>query len=131
MSPEHAHKQILIVEDEAALAKIVKWQLESAGYEVHAEGDGKSGLTWAAEHQPDLVIVDLRLPDISGYDVCRELRKLSTPWVLPILILTAMDKPVDELRGFAHGADAYLTKPFDANELRRTVTLLLGESATV
>ena len=131
MSPENTRRRILIVEDEAALAKLVKWQLESAGYEVHTEADGRGGLTYAAEHQPDLVVLDLRLPDISGYEVCRELRKLSTPWALPILMLTAMDKPVDELRGFAHGADAYLTKPFDSDELRRTVTLLLGQSATV
>lgn len=69
------------------------------------------------------------LPDIDGYKVCRELRKIYRPWVLPVLMLTAKDKPVDKLRGFGHGADAYLTKPFDAGELLQTVRLLLGEAA--
>ena len=122
-----ARKHVLIVEDEESLARMIGWQLESAGYEVRTEVRGKDGLAYAAEHRPDLVILDLRLPDLHGYDVCRELRKLYNPWAVPILMLTAMDKPIDQLRGFAYGADAYLTKPYEENELLKTVTLLLGE----
>lgn len=122
-------KKILVVEDEADMAALLRERLESVGYEVHAEGSGGAGLAYVAEHQPHLVILDLRLPDLHGYDVCRELRKACHPWVLPILMLTAMDKPIDQLRGFAHGADAYLTKPFDSDELLKTVTLLLGETS--
>jgi two-component system alkaline phosphatase synthesis response regulator PhoP len=122
-------KRILIVEDEIPLARMVTWQLESAGFAVHTETAGKAGLTYALEHHPDLVILDLRLPDINGYEVCRELRKLSMPWTTPILMLTAMDKPIDQLRGYAHGADAYLTKPFEPAELLRTISLLLGQTS--
>ena len=120
-------KQILVVEDEADMAEFLKERLQFAGYTVHTEASGKKGLSYAAEHQPDLVVLDLMLPDIHGYEVCKALHKLSTPWVLPILMLTAMAQPVDQLRGFAHGADAYLTKPFDSNELLKTVAMLLGD----
>jgi len=122
-------KRILVVEDEVPLARMVKWELESAGVSVHTETTGKAGLTYALEHRPDLIILDLRLPDLNGYEVCRELRKLSTPWTTPILMLTAMDQPIDQLRGYAHGADAYMTKPFEPAELLKTVSLLLGQSS--
>ena len=122
--------RILIVEDEADMAGFLKERLTSAGYKVHTASSGKAGLSYAAEHESDLVILDLLLPDIHGYEVCKELRKLSNPWGQPILMLTAMAQPIDQLRGFAHGADAYLTKPFDSNELLKTVAMLLGESVT-
>ncbi len=124
-------KQILVVEDEEEMAELLKERLTAAGYAVHTAASGKAGLSSAAEHQPDLVILDLLLPDIHGYEVCKELRKLSNPWVQPILMLTAMSQPIDQLRGFARGADAYLTKPFDSNELLKTVAVLLGESVAV
>ena len=122
-------KQILVVEDEEKIARLLTEHLESVGYEVHAETHGHTALAYAAEHQPDLTILDLRLPDISGYEVCKELRKLYHPWIVPILMVTALDKPVDQLRGFACGGDAYLTKPFELTELLDTVSLLLGEPA--
>ena len=122
-------KRILIVEDDERVANILKRLVESIGHEVHVEGSGREALSDAAEHQPDLVILDLRLPDMSGYEVCKGIRKLYTRWSLPILMLTGMDAPSDQLRGFAHGADAYLTKPYDQTELLQTITLLLGETA--
>jgi two-component system alkaline phosphatase synthesis response regulator PhoP len=128
---ERIRRKILVVEDEEALARFLSWELESGGFDVHAEYCGESALSWAADHRPDLVILDLRLPDMHGYQVCKELRKLFHPWDVPILMLTAMDKPIDQIRGFAHGADAYLTKPCEPNELFKTISLLLGESAAV
>ena len=124
-----AQKQILIVEDDHALAKIERLLLEAAGYLVHTADCGKTALNHAAEQRPDLVILDLRLPDINGYEVCRELRKLYNRWDVPILMLTALDQPADELRGFAHGADAYLMKPFEHSDLLRTISLLLEGTA--
>lgn len=121
------HKRILIVEDETALARLVQWQLQSAGFEPRAVATGKEALAAATDHWPDLVILDLRLPDMSGYDVCRQLRSLASPWELPVLMLTALDQPIDQLRGYAFGADAYMTKPFDPPELIKTVCLLLGD----
>lgn len=122
------HKRILVVEDDAALAELMKMRLEEEGFEVHTESRGAAALTFASAHQLDLVILDLRLPDISGYDVAKRLRQLYHPWVLPVLMLTGMDKPVDQLRGFAFGADAYLTKPYNPDELLKTIALLLGEA---
>lgn len=124
-----ARKSILVVEDEETLARFLRWELESAGFEVHTETLGREALKYAAERRPDLVILDLQLPDLHGYQVCRELRRLYHPWVVPVLILTAMDRPIDQLRGFAYGADAYLTKPYEPSELFKTISLLLGEMA--
>ena len=120
--------RILIVEDDDAMSRLLKTLLELSGYEVHVEGSGSAGLHHAAEEQPHLVILDLRLPDINGYEVCRKLRQFSNSWSMPILMLTGLDKPADQLRGFAFGADAYLTKPCDPPELLKTVSLLLGQT---
>ena len=122
---EMRRKKILLVEDDEALAKLVKWNLELAGLVVQTETSGMAALKYTAEHQPDLVILDVKLPDLSGYQVARELRRLHHPWTVPVLMFTGMDKPVDQLRGFAHGADAYLTKPCEPCELLSTIALLL------
>lgn len=121
-------KTILVIEDEPDMASLIDLGLEVEGFSVHTELCGKTGLMYAAAHCPGLVMLDVRLPDIHGYQVAQELRKLYHPWVVPILMLTAMTQPVDQLRGFAHGADAYLTKPFDWEELLKTINLLLGET---
>lgn len=119
--------RILIVEDDERMASVLRARLTSGGYAVHATVSGAEALAYAAEAPVDLVILDLRLPDLHGYEVCRRLRQLFRPWTPPILMLTGMDQPVDQLRGFAHGADAYLTKPCDVADLMQTVGRLLGE----
>ena len=124
-----AQKRILIVEDEEKIAKLLAAELARAGYAVHTEWYGQAALDYAAEHELDLVLLDLRLPDMSGYTVCKELRKRFHAWALPILMVTAMGQPIDQLRGFAHGATSYLTKPFELTDIMETVTELLGESA--
>ena len=124
-----AHQaQILVVEDEERLADLIRRHLAMAGFEVHAELRGTSALRYAAEHRPDLVLLDLRLPDIGGYELCRTLRKFCDRSVVPIVMVTAMNQPVDRLRGFAQGADAYVTKPFQLTELLETVSLLLEQA---
>jgi len=123
-----SHGRILIVEDEEALARHLRCHLQRAGYEVRMEHTGKAGLVVVAEHWPDLVLLDLILPDISGYEVCTELRRLYRPWHLPVLMLTALNSPKHRLLGFGHGADAYLTKPVTSGELLRTVETLLSHN---
>ena len=123
-------KKIVVVEDEEKISAVLASQLELMGYDVHTETHGTAALRYAAEYQPDLVILDVKLPDVSGYVVCKELRKLYHRWVVPVLMITVMDQPIDQLRGFAHGADAYVTKPFDLTEVTETVARLLGETAT-
>ena len=120
-------EQILIVEDDRDMAEVLKTRLRSVGFGVHAENRGREALSYASEHQPDLVILDLKLPDMSGYEVCKTLRKLYDTWSPPILMLTGMSEPIDQLRGFAYGADAYLTKPYEPTELVKTISFLLRE----
>ena len=120
-------KHVLLVEDDEAVAKVVTRRLMRDGFEVHTVSRGEIALAYAAAHRPDLVILDLQLPDMHGYQVARQLRTLYHSWVVPILMLTGMDQAIDQLRGFAFGADAYMTKPYDADELLGTVRLLLGE----
>ena len=122
--------RILLVEDDEAMIRLLRSLLEVGGYDVSVVRCGTTALTCLADTQPSLVILDVGLPDINGYEVSRQLRRQTTPWAMPILMLTGMDKPVDQLRGFASGADAYLTKPCDPPELLNTVALLLGEPHT-
>ena len=126
---EQVHPRILVVEDEESIAHLLTRCLEVEGFDVHAEFCGESALSYAAEHRPDLVILDLLLPDLHGYEVCKALRALYHSWTLPIVMLTGMDTPLDRLRGYAYGADAYLTKPFNPPAILPTITLLLGRAA--
>jgi DNA-binding response OmpR family regulator len=121
-------KRILILEDDEDIGRAIKVHLEAQGFEVHHETLGEKAILYAAEHHPDLAILDLRLPDISGYEVCRELRRLYRPWTIPVVMLTGMARPLDKVKGFGSGSDAYLTKPCDLRELSRTVKALLDET---
>lgn len=119
-------KRILVVEDDKSIAEGLRVRLQSEGFQVYIEETGEAALK-RSKHPLDLVILDLKLPDMSGLKVCSELRRMHGPW-LPVLILTAMDKPVDQLHGFGHGADAYLTKPYNPRELLQTVQFLTGST---
>jgi DNA-binding response OmpR family regulator len=126
MSQER-RKHILLLEDDEDIGRSLKIHLEAQGFDVHHETLGERAILYAAEHHPDLAILDLRLPDISGYEVCRQIRRLNRPWTIPVVMLTGMDRPIDQLRGFGSGSDVYLTKPCDLVELSRTVAQLLTE----
>jgi len=122
-----AKKRIVVVEDDPELGSSLKRLFEFEGFGVEVHISGRAALAQAAEQRPDLMILDLKLPDMHGYQVCRELRKLYHSWVVPVVMLTGMDEPIDQLRGFAYGADAYLTKPCQPAEVLKTVRVLLGE----
>ncbi len=119
---------ILIVEDEPDIALVLQTRLQSVGFATHAEATGASALAYASGHRPDLVILDLKLPDMEGYEVCQRLRRLYEPKPMPVLMFTAMDQPIDRMRGFASGADAYLSKGGDPAQVVQTVALLLTET---
>ncbi len=115
---------ILVVEDEAHLAVGIKFNLEREGYRVTLVGDGQSALETLESDAPvDLVILDLMLPRLSGYTVCQKLRESGRD--VPVLILTARTQTEDRVRGFDVGANQYLTKPFDLEELLSRVRNLL------
>ena len=106
--------KILIVEDEVKIARFVTLELEHEGYEVKAAHDGRTGLALCESWQPDLMILDLMLPELSGIEVCRRLRQTSD---IPIIMLTAKDDVSDKVMGLDMGADDYMTKPFAIEEL--------------
>jgi DNA-binding response OmpR family regulator len=115
-------QKILIIEDEKDMAGGLKDILEFEGYDVMTAETGKEGLQAVARKVPDCIILDLMLPDLSGYEVCEQLRqKMNTP----ILMLTAKAQDHDKIRGFKVGADDYLTKPFSVGELLARVMALL------
>ena len=106
--------RILIVEDEKKIARFLELELTHEGYEVDTAGDGRTGLEKALSWKPDLMILDLMLPELSGIEVCRRLRHESD---LPIIMLTAKDDVSDKVMGLDMGADDYMTKPFAIEEL--------------
>jgi two-component system, OmpR family, response regulator ArlR len=114
--------KILIIEDEAKIARFVELELKHEGYDVQAAFDGRSGLSLFESWQPDLLILDLMLPEISGIEVCRRLRQQSD---IPIIMLTAKDDVSDKVMGLDMGADDYMTKPFAIEELLARIRVSL------
>lgn len=124
-----AMQHILIVEDDPHIANGIQFNLEAEGYFVTVLGEGPAAVAFFKEHRQavDLMILDLMLPGMSGYAVCEEIRQLDAD--LPILILSARTLTEDRVRGFNVGADVYLQKPFDLEELLSIVRNLLGRRA--
>ncbi|MFC1961859.1 response regulator [Chloroflexota bacterium] len=118
-------QKILVVDDERKIVEILKAYLEREGYRVITAYDGHSALELARSDPPDLIILDLMLPEVSGWDVCRELRKKSD---VPIIMLTARDDTTDKIIGLELGADDYVTKPFDPKEIISRVRAVLRRS---
>ena len=114
--------RILIVEDEKKIARFLELELTHEGYEVDTAYDGRTGLDKALSWQPDLMILDLMLPELSGIEVCRRLRHESD---LPIIMLTAKDDVSDKVMGLDMGADDYMTKPFAIEELLARIRVAL------
>ena len=117
--------RILIVEDDNMLAKVIGDNLRFAGYEVTAAADGHEAVARLRTFQPDLVLLDLMLPDRSGFDLCGVLRQGGRT---PVVILSARAQKADKLRGLKLGADDYLTKPFDLDELLARIQAVLRRS---
>jgi two-component system alkaline phosphatase synthesis response regulator PhoP len=117
---------VLVVEDEASIASFVSAYLKNAGYAVRTAATGGDALRQVAAERPDMILLDLMLPDIDGIEVCKRIRQDSD---LPILMLTARDEDVDKIIGLEVGADDYLTKPFNPRELVARVRSILRRAA--
>ena len=122
-------KKILIIEDEENMVEGLKFNLEARDYLVTAALDGETGLKKAEEEQPDLVILDLMLPGLNGYEVCKRLKE--TQAEIPIVMLTAKSQESDIITGLDLGADDYITKPFSVLELLARINALLRRSKTI
>ena len=120
--------QVLVVDDEPRYLKLVRYNLEAAGYEVVTAATGEEALSLVAEKSPDLIILDIRLPGIDGYEVCTRIREFSS---VPIIMLTAKGEEREKVQGLRLGADDYITKPFGAEELVARVETVLRRSRTL
>ncbi|MFG6493891.1 response regulator transcription factor [Fictibacillus sp. UD] len=122
-------QKLLVVEDEISISTLLQFNLEQAGFQVVTAMDGKSGLEKAESEGPNLIILDLMLPEMDGIEVCKELRlrKLN----IPILMLTAKDDEFDKVLGLELGADDYMTKPFSPREVVARVKAILRRTASV
>ena len=122
--PTHVRdkKTVLIIEDDANTAELIAVYLKNDGFKTFKAFDGEAGLSLAKRHRPDLVILDLMLPKIDGWEVCRRLRKSSE---VPVIMLTARGEEIDRVTGLTMGADDYVVKPFSPRELVARVKVIL------
>ena len=114
--------KILVVDDEALLVKGIRFNLQSEGYDVITGSDGRDAVQLVMEEKPDLVILDVMMPNMDGMTACGKIREFSD---VPIILLTAKTDDMDKLMGFDHGADDYITKPFNILELKARIRALL------
>ena len=117
--------KILVVDDEKLLVKGIRFNLENEGYDVITGSDGMEAVELAGSENPDLIVLDLMMPRLDGLEACGKIREFSD---VPIIMLTAKADDMDKLLGFEHGADDYLTKPFNILELKARIKALLRRS---
>ncbi len=122
---------VLVVEDEAALATMLRYNLEKSGFRVEEAADGQEALTRIAETTPDLVLLDWMLPAMSGLEVCRQIRRRPATRDLPVIMVTARTEDQDAVRGLNTGADDYITKPFNTEALIARMRALLRRAGSV
>lgn len=125
LPPDPPPDRVLIIEDEGGLVESVRYSLEVEGFDVVVADNGRAGLEAVRNQKPDLVLLDLMLPGMSGLDVCRQVRLFSD---VPIIMLTAKDSEADKVTGLELGADDYLTKPFSMRELVARIRAQLRRS---
>lgn len=118
--------KILVVDDEPAVTNLLAYNLRKASYEVLTAADGRAALDAVRQAQPDLILLDLMLPEVGGLEVCRELRKTSD---VPIIMITALGEEIDRVVGLELGADDYVSKPFSVRELLARIKAVLRRAA--
>jgi DNA-binding response OmpR family regulator len=117
---------VLVADDDDDIRDLVAFRLDRAGYEVLRAADGQEALDLARKHRPDLAVLDVMMPKLTGYDVTRELRADAATSRIPVILLTARVQEADVARGFEAGADDYVKKPFSPQELKARVQAVLG-----
>ncbi|HBD42425.1 MAG TPA: DNA-binding response regulator [Bacteroidetes bacterium] len=120
-----AKKSILVVDDEHDLLDLLEYNLKKEGFKVYLADNGEKGINLAQKHQPDLVLLDVMMPEMSGFDVCEALRQDADIKRLPIIFLTAKDDEASEVEGLTIGADDYITKPISTVKLVTRIKALL------
>lgn len=123
---ERERPLVLVADDDEDILSLVVFRLEQADYEVASAADGAQALAVARERAPDLAILDVRMPELDGYEVTRQIREDEDTRAMPVILLTARIQEEDVTRGFQAGADDYIKKPFSPQELRARVQSILG-----
>jgi DNA-binding response OmpR family regulator len=124
------NKDILVVDDEPAIARMVKMSLSVEGYQVRTASSGFDALEQVEDRRPDLIVLDIMMPGMNGYEVCMELKNHPQNKGIKVIFLTALGNPGDAQRGFAAGGDDYIIKPFDPDELLDKVKEILGQAVS-
>lgn len=124
-----AGEKVLIIDDEQHIVELLKYNLETNGYKAYFSFNGRDGLSAAFEKKPDLILLDIMLPEMDGYDVCKELRKNKETRSIPVIMLTAKGDELDKILGLELGADDYITKPFSVRELLARVKAVLRRNS--
>lgn len=120
-------KKILIIEDEPDMIAMLRTRLEAHNFDVLVANDGQEGFDMYMNHSPDLIILDIMLPKLNGYEVCRKIRRDRDDSSTPIMMLSAKNQDIDRIVGRVIGAETYLTKPFCAEELMNNIEKLLDQ----
>ncbi len=123
-------KRILVVDDEIYIVHILEFSLTMEGYTVLTASDGEEALKMIEQERPDLVVLDIMMPKLDGYEVCRRLRQDDQFGNLPVILLSAKGRPVDREAGLQAGADDYIAKPFSPRKLLEKIRTLLDRSET-
>lgn len=126
-----AHEKILLIEDEKDILELIAFNLECSGYDVIKASNGEDGLKRAMNEEPDLVLLDLMLPGMDGFDVCRELKQDKKTRKIPVIMLTARGEDTDIVSGLELGAEDYITKPFSPKILIARIRTVLRRSSDI
>lgn len=121
-------KKIAVIEDNKTNIKLIRYQLEAEGFDIHIEETGNAGLKMIKNQKPDMIILDIGLPDIDGFEICKRIRNDKITKNYPIIMLTAKGEDRDKIEGLSLGADDYVTKPYNAEELILRIKNLLTRS---
>ena len=121
-------KKIAVIEDNKTNIKLIRYQLEAEGFDIHVEETGNAGLKMIKIQKPDMIILDIGLPDIDGFEICKRIRNDAITKNYPIIMLTARGEDRDKIEGLSLGADDYVTKPYNAEELILRIKNLLTRS---
>jgi DNA-binding response OmpR family regulator len=124
-------RTVLVADDDEDILELVAFRLERAGYEVITAGDGRQALAAIQEHLPDLAVLDVMMPGLSGYEVTQRMRGDDATRDIPVILLTARVQEADVARGFEAGADDYMRKPFSPRELRSRVEAIFTRRSGV
>ena len=126
MGDTRARNRVLLVDDDKQILNSLRVYLELENYEVYTAGNGQEALAKVAEHKPEILVLDIMMPEMDGFEVLEKIKEDNELSLIPVIMLTAKGQPVDVLKGYKMGASSYMTKPFNLNELVENIELILN-----